>query len=132
MTTTNPDHYKQEGMEAIDVIEAYFPDQAHLANALKYMLRLGRKDSDTQEVSKVIWYLLRYLKWSGKDLPDMSEYDRLLGDGEKKVSVPVSYISSAEAAYGETTSVTLTVIDPEMKLSYAVFGPDSPWKNQFS
>lgn len=127
MTATNPDHYKQGRMEAIDVIEEYFHDQAHLANALKYMLRLGRKDSDTQEVSKIIWYLLRYLKWSGKDLPDMSEYDRLLGDGDKKVSVPVSYISSAEAEYGATTTVTLTVIDPEMKLAGVIFGTDSPW-----
>lgn len=127
MTATNPDHYKQGGMEAIDVIEAYFPDQAHLANALKYILRLGRKDSETQEVSKIIWYLLRYLKWSGQDLPDMSEYDSLLGDGGKKVSVPISYITSAEAEYGGTTSVTLTVFDPEMKLAGVIFGADSPW-----
>lgn len=79
MTATNPDHYKQGGMEAIDVIEAYFPDQVHLANALKYMLRLGRKDSETQEVSKIIWYLLRYLKFSGEGAPDITEYADLLG-----------------------------------------------------
>lgn len=57
----HPPHYKSGGMEAIDVIEA-FELPYHLGNAIKYILRSGRKDDATQDIQKAIWYLERYIK----------------------------------------------------------------------
>lgn len=56
----HPEHYKSGGMEAIDVIEA-FGLGFHLGNAVKYILRAGRKTSDAKEdIKKAIWYLERF------------------------------------------------------------------------
>lgn len=64
MTTDNinhPQHYQSNGMEVIDVIEA-FDLGFHLGNATKYILRAGRKTEDTDtDIKKAIWYLNRYL-----------------------------------------------------------------------
>ena len=57
----HPQHYQSNGMEVIDVIEA-FGLGFHLGNATKYILRAGRKTKDTNEdIKKAIWYLNRYL-----------------------------------------------------------------------
>lgn len=57
----HPQHYQSNGMEVIDVIEA-FDLGFHLGNATKYILRAGRKTKDTDEdIKKAIWYLNRYL-----------------------------------------------------------------------
>jgi|GEM_PF-6583157 len=76
----NPEHYKRGGYEAVDVLDAYFPHQPHLWTAGKYLLRLGRKDSETQEVGKTIWFLLRYLQMTNQPMPDMEQYNRFLGE----------------------------------------------------
>ena len=59
----NPDHYKAGKMEAIDVMEAFSSQtelRGHLKlTALKYILRLGKKDNEVQEIGKAIWYLNR-------------------------------------------------------------------------
>ena len=63
MTTTNdpvnrPAHYCVNGFEVIDIIEAYelnFP----LGNAVKYILRAGKKDNYKQDLEKAVWYLQR-------------------------------------------------------------------------
>lgn len=56
-----PQHYQSNGMEVINVIEA-FSLGFHLGNATKYILRAGRKTGDTDEdIKKAIWYLNRYL-----------------------------------------------------------------------
>lgn len=58
----NPDHYKSiSGIEAIDVIEAFDLDFCR-ANAVKYILRAGKKDDVIQDINKGIWYLERYKK----------------------------------------------------------------------
>lgn len=54
-----PPHYKAGGMEAIDVIEAFAPDNYHRASALKYLLRAGRKDDTVQDLEKAVWYIRR-------------------------------------------------------------------------
>jgi hypothetical protein len=54
----HPDHYKSGGMEAIDVIEA-FDLGFHLGNAVKYILRTGKKDDPVQELKKARWYIDR-------------------------------------------------------------------------
>lgn len=57
----DPDHYKTDKMEAIEVIEAFFMDAPHLANTFKYMARCGKKDRPLQELKKARWYLDRYI-----------------------------------------------------------------------
>lgn len=59
----HPSHYggKSNPLEAIKIIEAYKLG-FHLGNAIKYILRAGKKTSDTaQDIEKAIWYLKRYL-----------------------------------------------------------------------
>lgn len=57
----HPAHYKSGNMETIEVIEA-FGLGFHLGNAIKYILRAGRKTEDEREdIKKAIWYLNRYL-----------------------------------------------------------------------
>lgn len=55
---TNPSHYKQGGLEAIDVIEA-FGLNFRLANVCKYILRAGRKGDRQEDLKKALWYLQR-------------------------------------------------------------------------
>lgn len=55
---TNPEYYKSNGLEAIDIIEAY-DLQFNLGNALKYILRAGKKSSKEVDLNKAIWYLQR-------------------------------------------------------------------------
>lgn len=58
----HPAHYQTEsGMEAIDVIEAFFRTNYHLGNAFKYMARAGKKNDEREDIEKAIWYLNRYL-----------------------------------------------------------------------
>lgn len=56
----HPDHYggKENPYEAIKVIRAHDLNFA-LGNAIKYILRAGKKDSNTkeQDLKKAVWYL---------------------------------------------------------------------------
>lgn len=55
-------YYKaHNGMEAIDVIEAYNLSFS-LGNALKYIIRAGKKESKREDLIKAIWYLNRELE----------------------------------------------------------------------
>lgn len=54
----HPDHYAGNGIEVIDVIEA-FGLGFNLGNVIKYVLRAGKKDELIQELSKAKWYLER-------------------------------------------------------------------------
>ena len=60
----SPKHYRANGMEVIDVIEAFVPQNPHLANVVKYVLRAGRKDPDKYEedLKKAAWYLDRAIQ----------------------------------------------------------------------
>lgn len=55
----NPGHYRSGGMEAIDVIEAFFPDSFHLGNAFKYIARAGKKGDTIEDLRKSVWYIQR-------------------------------------------------------------------------
>ena len=62
-----PSHYQTEsGMEAIDVIEA-FELGFNIGNSVKYLLRAGKKDCRTTDLSKALWYIQREL---GEDSDD--------------------------------------------------------------
>lgn len=57
-SVNHPAHYQSNGMEAIDVIEA-FGLTFNLGNVIKYILRAGKKDDAKQDLSKALWYLKR-------------------------------------------------------------------------
>lgn len=57
----HPAHYQAGGMEAIDVIEA-FGLGFNLGNAVKYLLRAGRKGDAVEDLRKAGWYIEREIK----------------------------------------------------------------------
>ena len=63
----HPSHYKEGGLEAIDVINAYAHIRGSFAlgNAVKYILRAGRKDPSkyVEDLKKAIWYLQNEVDW---------------------------------------------------------------------
>lgn len=58
----HPSHYTSGKIEVIDFIEDQKLD-FHLANAVKYICRAGKKNPDkTQEdLEKAVWYINRYI-----------------------------------------------------------------------
>lgn len=61
---SNPAHYQGDnGLEAIEVIEAFFPNNYHLGNAFKYLARAGKKDPEKldEDLEKAIWYIQRFM-----------------------------------------------------------------------
>lgn len=58
----HPEHYKGKGLEAIEVIDAFDLD-FYRGNAIKYILRAGKKTADpAEDIKKAIWYLNRFLE----------------------------------------------------------------------
>ena len=62
----HPSHYASEsGLEAIEVIEAFFHGNAYLANTFKYIARAGKKGGEAkrlEDLKKARWYLEREIK----------------------------------------------------------------------
>jgi len=65
----NPGHYKEivPGFEYFDIMDHVLKgwngsQAASLANAYKYMFRLGKKDAVLQDLGKALWYLERLHK----------------------------------------------------------------------
>lgn len=56
-----PPHYKGNKYECIDIIED-FSLGFHLGNAVKYILRAGKKGNRVEDIRKAIWYLERECK----------------------------------------------------------------------
>ena len=54
----HPVHYMGKGIESIQVIEA-FDLGFHLGNAIKYILRAGKKGERNEDLKKAVWYLQR-------------------------------------------------------------------------
>ena len=71
----HPAHYNSEGIEAIDLIEAFHLDFC-LGNVVKYVTRSGRKSSASmsieqkslEDLKKAKWYLERELSCLEKKL----------------------------------------------------------------
>lgn len=67
----NPKHYqfKVNGQvfETVDLMEAMFPNDMHLSQALKYFMRAGRKPTSTYmtDLSKCLWWICRALMFHG-------------------------------------------------------------------
>ena len=60
----SPEHYtyakeKLGGLEVIDILEAFFPDEPLLWQCGKYLLRAGHKGPMLQDLQKMRWYLDR-------------------------------------------------------------------------
>jgi len=66
----NPKHYdiviRGHKIQAVDVIEARFAEDAHLSQAAKYLLRAGHKtdSSYVKDVGKCIWWCVRALMFN--------------------------------------------------------------------
>jgi hypothetical protein len=58
----HPSHYKSNGIEAIDVIEAFAARNYHRGNALKYLLRADYKGNTKQDLEKAVWYINREIE----------------------------------------------------------------------
>ena len=59
----HPPHYKTEsGLEAVQVIEAFAPDNAHRSASLKYLLRAGKKGDTVEDLRKAIWWIQREIE----------------------------------------------------------------------
>lgn len=60
----NPEHYKTGGLEAIDVVEAFFADNYLRGNVFKYIARAGKKDPNkkVEDLQKAAWYLNREIE----------------------------------------------------------------------
>lgn len=59
------DHYKNMGVEPWDVVDTWSREQrigAYRAGALKYIMRMGSKDMEAQEIGKGIHYLEKLLE----------------------------------------------------------------------
>ena len=62
-SVSHPAYYAtSSGLEAIDVIEAFFDDDFHLGNAFKYIARAGKKDNEIEDLRKAVWYILRRIE----------------------------------------------------------------------
>lgn len=65
----HPSHYKGKNLEAIDIIED-FDLNFCLGNAIKYILRAGKKYHEVeglkQDLKKAIWYLEREVQNHGE------------------------------------------------------------------
>lgn len=57
-SVNHPQHYQAGGVEVIDVIES-FGLGFHLGNAVKYVLRAGRKGDTVEDLKKARWYIDR-------------------------------------------------------------------------
>ena len=64
----HPSHYQGAGIEVIDVIESFNLGFC-LGNAVKYILRAGKKEQDfVTDLRKARWYLDRMIeKYGGGD-----------------------------------------------------------------
>lgn len=60
----SPEHYKTGGLEAIDVVEAFFADNYLRGNVFKYIARAGKKDPNkkVEDLQKAAWYLNREIE----------------------------------------------------------------------
>lgn len=68
-TTINPAHYdaKVNGqpVQVVDIMEAFFADDAHLSQALKYLLRAGHKGKSSylEDVGKALWWCAKAIMY---------------------------------------------------------------------
>ena len=105
MGAENPAHYKSHpsGIECIQVI---YPLFYGAGNAIKYLWRLGMKDSDLQELIKAMWYVQHAIE-ADMQQADVMPYDSAMAlhvwrdlepEGYRKDAITAIYLGSYEAA----------------------------------
>lgn len=57
----HPPHYQGAGIEVIDVIESFNLGFC-LGNAVKYILRAGKKEDFVEDLEKARWYIDRMIE----------------------------------------------------------------------
>ena len=64
VSNINPSHYRSDDIECIEVVRHMSFCQG---NAIKYLWRLGQKDTAEQELKKALWYMDDLLEqnWPG-------------------------------------------------------------------
>lgn len=70
----NPPHYKANGLEVIEVIDAFELD-FYTGTIVAYILRAGRKEGCTrlEDLKKAQWYLNREIKLEQDDIKKYGE-----------------------------------------------------------
>lgn len=63
----HPSHYQGNALEVIDIIED-FDLNFCLGNAIKYILRAGKKGNKLDDLNKAIWYLERECQKIGEEM----------------------------------------------------------------
>ena len=58
----SPGHYNKQGIEVIEVIEAYAKHDFRLANVIKYVCRCEYKGNKLKDLQKAHWYLSRVIE----------------------------------------------------------------------
>ena len=62
-------HYKSMGVEPWDVVDSWPLEQQvgyYRGNALKYLMRMGRKDESVQELKKSLHYMQKLIEVMAK------------------------------------------------------------------
>ncbi|WP_070487347.1 DUF3310 domain-containing protein [Corynebacterium sp. HMSC08A12] len=79
-SVNHPSHYQSDsGLEAIDVIEAFFMRNYFLGNVFKYIARAGKKGNRLEDLKKAEWYLHREIRrLSGEDKKVNVEIDGVI------------------------------------------------------
>lgn len=68
----HPAHYTFSLFEVIDVLEAWFPTEPLLWNAVKYLARWDKKGDPVENLEKSLWYIQRkinHLKTTSSNEP---------------------------------------------------------------
>lgn len=64
----HPPHYQTDGgLEAIDVIKAFFRTNYNLGQVFKYIARCGKKNDAIEDLLKARWYLDKEIEWRESD-----------------------------------------------------------------
>ena len=74
MSLTSPNYYKSENgnLQALDVIYELAGGDFCLGNAIKYLVRIGKKGDAVEDALKAIWYIQEHLlRQYGVELNDV-------------------------------------------------------------
>ena len=69
VSKVNPKHYDMmvngHPLQVVDIMEAFFPQDVHLGQAVKYLLRAGRKGKSSylEDVGKCLWWCAKAIMY---------------------------------------------------------------------
>lgn len=100
----HPPHYMTEsGLEAIDVIKAFFRENYNLGQVFKYIARAGKKNDPIEDLKKARWYLDKEIEWreeTGDDSDTFEAFTPYPDDKDPEVGDQV-FISSDPFIFGD-------------------------------